>query len=365
MGIKFLDLNRQYLAIEKEIDEAVKNVFTGSDYINGKAVKEFEISFAKYTGAKHCVSCGNGTDALTIILKSLDLPAGSSVIIPANTFIATAEAVINNGLKVIFADVDDDHNISPQSVENLLSEKVSAVIAVHLFGQPAKMNQLEKICKKHNIFLIEDAAQAHGAEINGKKTGNFGIASAFSFYPGKVLGAAGDAGAIITNDPDIAEKASLLSNHGRTEKYVHKIPGFNSRMDTIQAAVLNVKLKYLDEWIEKRNIVASAYIDQLSPISDISLPFISGDDIRHSWHLFTIRVKNREKLITHLNKKSIEHGIHYPVTLPEQPAFTSHYKYCKGYKAVSFSPFLLSLPIGEHLEIKDVNFVVRSIFEFF
>jgi dTDP-4-amino-4,6-dideoxygalactose transaminase len=364
VDVKFLDLKKQYSILEKEIDEAVKNIFLSSDYIKGFEVKKFEKAFASYCGTSHCISCGNGTDGLTILIKALDLPEKSTVIVPANTFIATAEAVINNGLNILFADIDDDFTISLESVENLISDNVSAVIAVHLYGQPAKMDKLKNICEKHGVHLIEDAAQAHGAEINGIKVGGFGVASVFSFYPGKVLGAAGDAGAIVTNNPVLAEKISLLSDHGRTGKYVHETTGYNSRMDTIQAAVLNVKLKYLDNWIEKRNAVATAYFNYLKNIEELSFPHVRNN-IRHSWHLFVIKTQQRAELMKHLKSKNIGFGIHYPLTLPEQPAFKKHFENCRSFKAVSCSPFIMSLPIGEHLEETEIRYVADSLIHFF
>ncbi len=364
MTVKFLDLKKQYNLLKEEIDEAVKNVFSNGSFIGGNDVSAFEDSFSKYCGTKHCITCGNGTDGLTILLKAMDLPEKSSVIVPANTFAATAEAVVNNGLNIIFCDVDDDHNISPESVEKLTGESVSAVIAVHLYGQPAKMNKLKHICNKRGIKLIEDAAQAHGAEIEGIKVGNFGDAAVFSFYPGKVLGAAGDAGAVVTNSGFLAERIRLLTDHGRKEKHTHLVPGFNSRMDTLQAAILNVKLKYLDKWIERRNFVADTYIKELRDHKEITLPFIRKN-IRHSWHLFTVRVKNRDKLIKHLKKNDIEYGIHYPSTLPEQPAFKAHLDQCKNYKALLFSSETVSVPIGEHLTNEDIFSVIRAVKNFF
>jgi len=364
MSVKFLDLKHQYSMLEIEIDSAIKKVFMDSDFIQGKAVFEFEKSFAKYCGAEYCISCGNGTDGLTILIKALDLPKGSTVIVPANTFIATAEAVINNGLNVVFADIDEDCTISPDSVKKLINSEVSAVIAVHLYGQPAKMNELADICRKNGIFLLEDAAQAHGAEIEGKKVGTLGDAAVFSFYPGKVLGAAGDAGAIVTNNPPLAKKCSLLCNHGRTEKYLHQIPGYNSRMDTIQAAVLNVKLKHLDEWIEKRNFVAEQYLEQMKEIKNIILPTVRKG-IKHSWHLFVIRIKDRSRFAEHLKNNGIEFGIHYPKSLPEQPAFISQYDKCINYKAVSYSNEIISLPIGEHITQNCIDKVISSVKTFF
>lgn len=351
--IKFLDIQKQYESIKSEIDEAVSLVFKEGDFIKGRAVKEFESSFAKYCEAGYCVSCGNGTDALAALIKCLDLIEGSTVIVPANTFIATAEAVISNRLNVKFADIDEDYTISPESVESIITEDVSAVVAVHLYGNPAKIAELKKITEKWNIPLVEDAAQAHGAMIGNVRTGSLADGAVFSFYPGKVLGAAGDAGAVVLNDEDLASKVRKYCDHGRIEKYLHETAGINSRMDSVQAAVLNVKLKYLDGWIEKREQVARLYFDLLKDVPDIILPKVR-ENVRHAWHLFVIRHHKRFELINYLKEKGIDSGIHYPIALPEQPAFKEHLSYAKDFKAVKYSTDLISLPMGEHLSEKDV-----------
>lgn len=361
--IKFLDIQKQYQLIKPEIDKAVLDVFKEGTFIKGIAVGEFERSFAKYCGAEHCIACANGTDALTALIKCLDLASGSTVIVPANTFIATAEAVILNGLNVRFADIDEDYTISPESVENIITEDVSAVIAVHLYGHPAKMGELRKITEKWNIPLIEDAAQAHGAMINETRTGNLADGAVFSFYPGKVLGAAGDAGAVVVNDKVLAKKIRQHCDHGRAEKYYHETVGINSRMDTIQAAVLNVKLKYLEEWIEKRNIVAKRYFELLSDAKNIVLPEVQLW-ARHSWHLFVIRHPRRFELISHLKDNGIETGIHYPLSLPEQPVFKEHMAYAKNFKAVKYSSDLLSLPMGEHLSMQEIDRIAETVKNF-
>lgn len=360
MEVKFLDLVSQYRNLKKEIDEAVQKVFEQASFIKGEEVKRFEKEFAGYCDSDFCISCGNGTDALEYLLRSLELEKGSTVIVPANTFIATAEAVISSGLNVKFADIDEDYNISLESVEELIDENTSAVIAVHLYGLPAKINALRKITDKHGITLIEDAAQAHGAEINGQRVGSLADGAIFSFYPGKVLGAAGDAGAVIVNDDVLADKVRKNCDHGRTQKYIHEFSGGNSRMDTLQAAVLNVKLKHLDNWIEARNRVADIYLDLLKNIDEIELPVVRFG-VRHSWHLFVIRTDNRDELLNDLKEQGIQGGIHYPVSLPEQPAFKDHFKYCKNYRAVKWSEKCLSLPIGEHISDEMARYVVSEI----
>lgn len=362
--IKFLDLKKQYSLLKHEIDRAVMKIFEDGSFIKGEDVRKFESSFAKYCEASHCIACANGTDGIAVLLKAFDLPAKSTVIVPANTFIATAEGVISNGLNVKFADTDDDFTVSPESVASLITEDVSAVIAVHLYGQPAKMDELREITGKRGIVLIEDAAQAHGAMLNGKKVGTLADGAVFSFYPGKVLGAAGDAGAVVLNDDNVAEKVRKYCDHGRSDKYIHQSPGINSRMDSIQAAVLNVKLKYLEHWIAARNKVASMYLNSIKENEELILPH-PRKNVRHAWHLFVIRTKRRDELKEYLGSHGIECGVHYPVSLPQQPAFVNESMYAAEYRAVSESDELLSLPIGEHLDEEEVLEVSQKINDFF
>lgn len=364
MEIKFLDLKKQYSLLKKEIDSAVQAVFADASFIKGKEVEGFEENFAGYCGVNHCISCGNGTDALTALLKVYDLPKGSEVILPANTFIATAEAVVSNGLKPVFADIKEDFTILPESVKSLINPNTSAIIAVHLYGHPADMEPLKKIAEKHGLKLFEDAAQAHGAAYRGKKAGSLADGAGFSFYPGKVLGAAGDAGAVLLNDEGIAKKVKMFCNHGRSLKYFHEFAGINSRMDTIQAAVLNVKLKHLDEWVAARNRVAESYIKQLSGVSEIVLPEIHPETL-DAWHLFVIKTEKRDNMREYLKNCGIETGIHYPLSLPEQPAFADHIGYCRDYRAVKESKTLLSLPIGEHLSDEEILYVTEKIKQFY
>ncbi|MGI6393324.1 MAG: DegT/DnrJ/EryC1/StrS family aminotransferase [bacterium] len=361
--VKFLDLKKQHLELKKELDEAVSKVVAESSFIKGKELFDFERDFANYLGVSHCISCANGTDALTALIKCLALPAGSSVILPANTFIATAEAVAANGLNIKFADIDDDFTISLESVETLMTEDVSAVIAVHLYGQPAKMAELKEITTKRKVALIEDAAQAHGAMYGRDKAGTLGDGATFSFYPGKVLGAFGDAGAIVVNNDDLAKKIRKYCDHGREEKYKHTSLGINSRMDTIQAAVLRVKLKYLEQWIEKRTQVAEKYFELLQNVDDLTLPHVRKN-VRHAWHLFVIRHPKRDLLQKYLKDNGVETGIHYPLSLPEQPVFKDHLIYTENYSVMRVSSELLSLPMGEHLTFEEVKKVADLIKKF-
>ncbi|GAX87597.1 hypothetical protein LNAT_P0894 [Lebetimonas natsushimae] len=357
--IKFLDLKKQYNTIKNEIDNAIFKVIEDSAFVGGKYTQEFEQNFAKYIGIKHALGVGNGTDALEIALWALNLPKNSEVLIPANTFIATAESVTRNNLRVKFVDCNKYYQINTKSVEENITKNTSAIIAVHLYGHPANMKKIQEIAKKHNLKVIEDCAQAHGAELDGIKVGNFSDVATFSFYPGKNLGAYGDGGCIVTNNEDLAKKIRMYSNHGRSEKYLHEFEGRNSRLDGIQAAVLNVKLKYLDNWIEKRNQIAKRYLNEIKN-PKIKLPKVINN-IKHAWHLFVIQVENRKEFINYMKKNNIQTGIHYPIALPKLKA----YKYlnfdCTNYKACKENKYLVSIPIGEHLEKEEVDFIIETI----
>ncbi|MFN2126236.1 MAG: DegT/DnrJ/EryC1/StrS family aminotransferase, partial [Anaerolineales bacterium] len=319
--IKFLDLHKQYISIKSEIDEAIASVIKDSAFIGGKYVKLFEENFASYQQSVHCIGVGNGTDALEIAIEALELPDGSEVIVPANSFISSAEAVTRTGHKVVFCDANpDDYTLDIKDVRRRITDKTSAIIAVHLYGHPCDMDKLLKLAQEYNLKILEDCAQAHGAEYKGRKVGCIGDIGAFSFYPGKNLGAYGDGGAILTNDKSINEKCRMIANHGRIAKYDHEFEGRNSRLDGLQAAILNVKLNYLDEWLDHREIIANTYLEELKGISDITLP------VRQAWakqayHLFVIRHPTRDKLRTLLSESGVQTGIHYPVALPKLKAF--------------------------------------------
>ncbi len=365
--IKFLDLYSQYLSIKKEIDLAIEHSIKTTSFVGGDLVKKFEDKFANYLKVSFCVGCANGTDALEIAIESLDLEKGSEIIVPANSFVATSEAVTRSGHKVVFADIDPKTlSISSKAVEKLISKKTKAIIAVHLFGNPADMDKLKEITNNNSIYLIEDCSQAHGAEFQGMKIGSIGHIATFSFYPGKNLGAYGDGGCIVTNSKRLSEKCRLIANHGRFSKYDHLIEGRNSRLDSLQAAILTVKLNYLDEWLEKRRSLAQEYLKRLSVVADkdLILPY-NPRKSRHVFHLFVIQINNREKLMSYLKKNDIQFGIHYPISLPELKAYSYLNQYSYTPIANKISKNILSLPIGEHLNIKDVEFVSQKIIEFF
>lgn len=361
--IKFLDLYSQYQTIKSQIDAAIEDVIVHSAYIGGERVKKFEKEFAAYIGAKHCIGVANGTDAIEIVLKAADFPKGSKIIVPANSFIATSEAVTNAGFEILFADVKDDYTIDVKSIEHLMDETVKAVICVHLYGLPCNMDEILKFCDNHSLALFEDSSQAHGAEYNGQKIGIFGSAATFSFYPGKNLGAFGDGGAITTDDDDLAKKMRMHANHGRIDKYDHEFEGRNSRLDALQAAVLSVKLPYLDGWLAKRDTIANFYLNELSA-TPLVLPKIDGNR-KQAWHLFVVRTEKRETLKEFLTEQGIETGIHYPIALPKLKAYTHITQKTKNFFACNVDREILSLPIGEHLSIADVTFICEKIKQFF
>lgn len=362
--IKFLDLRKQYESIREEINEAIKNVILDSAFIGGRYVAKFEEEFAEFIGAKYCIGVGNGTDALEIAIEALELPKGSEIIVPALTFIASAEAVTRSGHKVVFCDVGEDYLISIDDLKSKITKRTAAIMVVHLYGHPCDMDRILEIANEYNLRVIEDCAQAHGAEYNGKRVGTFGDISAFSFYPGKNLGAFGDAGAIVTNNQNLAIKCKMIRNHGRLDKYNHEFEGRNSRLDGIQAAILSVKLKHLSAWNNHREYVASLYDKGLKDIGDIIIP-PKSPKVKHVYHLYVIRTKKRDELRHWLKQNNIETGIHYPIALPDLKA----YEYLNDNKVKFYASEIVkeitSLPMGDHLSESDVLEVINKIKEFY
>ena len=362
--IKFLDLHAQYSLIKNEIDDAITSVINESAFIGGKYVKQFEENFSEYQQAQYCVGVGNGTDALEIAIEALNLPQGSEIIVPANSFIASAEAVVRTGHKIIFCDTSpDDYTINLDDLKCRITPNTSAIVAVHLYGHPCAMDPLLAIAKKYNLRIIEDCAQAHGAEYKGRRVGAIGDVGCFSFYPGKNLGAYGDGGAIVTNNKELAIKCRMSANHGRITKYNHEFGGRNSRLDGLQAAILNVKLQYLDIWIDHRVMIANIYIDEMKNITKVRVPRINSL-VKHAYHLFVIRFPERDKLKEYLKSEKIETGIHYPIALPKLQAFN----YINGdydkFTACQIDKNLLSLPIGGHVSVDDAKRVTDLIRNF-
>ena len=366
MNVPFVDLRAQYNNLKSEIDSAIHSVIEETAFIRGKFVEEFEKTYADKYGVKHCISCANGTDAIYITLKSLGIGSGDEVITVANSWISTSETISQAGATPVFVDIEHDYfNIDTEKIEEKITQCTKAIVPVHLYGQSAKIGEIKKICEEHNLFLIEDCAQAHFAEYNGQKAGTFGIAGTFSFYPGKNLGAYGDAGAIVTNNDNFAIKARMFANHGCLQKHQHEMEGINSRMDGIQAAILSVKLKYVDEWNSARHKNALKYNELLSFIPEVKTPKIR-ENSSHIFHLYVIRTNRRDELANYLKLKKISTGIHYPTPLPFLPA----YKYL-GHKpsdfpvAHQFQDEILSLPMYPELGNHQIEYGVNSIKEFF
>lgn len=366
MQIPFIDLYRQYLTIKTEIDQAIAAVIQESAYIGGKYCQAFEKAFAEYLGVKHCIGVANGTEALTISLKMLGIGQGAEVITVANTFIATAEAITNAGARVVFVDNEPDYyTIDVKALESKISAQTRAIIPVHLHGHPANMDEILRIARKYNLYVIEDAAQAHGAEYHGIKIGNFGNAATFSFYPGKNLGAYGDGGAIVTNDDEIAVKVRMYANHGRVAKYDHQFEGVNSRLDGLQAAILAVKLRHLEEWIAARRQVAALYHQYLKDVNQIVLPKEQAG-MRHVYHLFVIRAEHRDALRAYLTEKGIGTGIHYPIALPNLQAYAYlKHKPADFPVATRYQAEQLSLPIYPELSTDQIAYICEQIRQFY
>jgi len=318
--IPFIDLKREYAEICEELTQAVQRVLKSGWFILGEEVKKFEEEFSKYIGVKYGVGVNSGSDALFLALKALGIGKGDEVITVSHTFISTVDAIVRNGAKPVFVDIEPDtYCIDATKIEEAITNKTKAILPVHLYGHPADMDQIMEIAKKYNLFVIEDACQAHGAEYKGKKVGSIGDLGCFSFYPIKNLGAYGDGGMIVTNNEEIAEKLKMLRNYGQSEKYHHDFVGVNSRLDEIQAAILRVKLKHLDEWNERRRKVAKLY-NELLEDSEIVTP-IEKEYAKHVYHLYVVRCKDRDVLQQQLLKNGIQTQIHYPIPIHKQKAY--------------------------------------------
>ena len=366
MKVPFLDLKANYESIKKEILLEIGQVLDSTGYILGPKVQNFENEFAKEHQSAHCIGVSSGTDANHLALWALGIKPGDEVILPANTFIATAWGVTLCGAAPVFVDCEkDSYNINPDLVEKAITPKTKAIVAVHLYGQPADIDPLKEIAKKHNLFLVEDAAQAHMAEYKGKRAGSLAECASFSFYPGKNLGAYGEGGAVTTNSELLAEKIKMLRDHGSNKKYFHETLGHNYRMEAIQGAVLGVKLKYLKIWTEKRRMAASKYKELLSDIEEIILP-AEMSYAKHVYHLFVIQSQKRDELQKKLTEKGIGNGLHYPLPLHMQNCFKD-----LGYKKGDFpeteklASDCLSLPIYPEITDEQLEYVSNTIKEFY
>jgi dTDP-4-amino-4,6-dideoxygalactose transaminase len=363
MRVPFVDLRQQHGAIGGELQQVFARVLERSSFILGPEVLQFEEAFASYLNVAHCVAVNSGTAALHLTLQSLGVGPGDEVITVPNTFIATAEAITAVGARPVFVDVDPvSYTMDPAAVESSITSRTKAMLPVHLYGLAADLNPLLAIARRNNLALVEDACQAHGAIYDGRKVGTLGIAGCFSFYPGKNLGCLGEGGAVVTNDPDIAEQVRMLRDHGSVRKYEHRVPGYNFRMEGLQGGFLSVKLKYLDAWNERRRLAARKFNERLSG-SALILP-TEMPSARHVYHLYVVQAENRDSLRELLLAAGIETGLHYPIPLHLQKAY-SHL----GYQAGSFpvaehmSRRILSLPMHPDLTDQQIEYVASVLME--
>jgi len=366
MNVPFLDLKAQLPLIRLEIEKRFSQIVNNTSFVCGKNVEEFEKIFSKLHDVKFAVGLSSGTDGNHLAMVCCGIGKGDEVILPVNTFIATAEAISYTGAKPVFVDVEErSFNIDVNKIEKNINSRTKAINPVHLFGQPADLGSIKEICKRHNLFLIEDAAQAHMAEYRGKKVGGIGVVASWSFYPGKNLGAWGEAGALTTNNEEVFKKAKMMRNHGSERKYYHDLVGFNYRMSEFQAAVLNVKLKYIEKWSDMRRINAEKYNERLREIEQVIIP-AESETVKHVYHLYVIRAEKRDKLQSFLRDNSIGTGLHYPFPLHLTGAY-----YYLGYKKGDFpvaeklAGEILSLPMYPELTENQIDFVCAKIKEFY
>jgi dTDP-4-amino-4,6-dideoxygalactose transaminase len=366
--IPFLDLAAQHKTLEHELTAAYEEVVRTSAFIRGPFVTQFEMDFATIFGVENVVSCANGTDALYLAMKALDVKPGDQVIVPAHTWISTSEMVTHAGAEVVFCDTElESFTLSLDDLREKINERTVGIIPVHLFGHPVNMSDLMAVARANNLWVIEDCAQAHLSEWKGQMVGTFGDAATFSFYPGKNLGAMGDAGAVITNDDGLAARMKMISNHGARAgtKHSHEVEGINSRLDGLQAAILSVKLKYLRDWTDKRRLKAAHYSKGLDSINGLSLPTVAPE-ASHTWHQFVVKTESRDALKKFLADSGIPTVIHYPVALPFLNAYAYKQARIEDFpNAFSNQERILSLPIYPELSSEDQNYVISAIKNFF
>jgi dTDP-4-amino-4,6-dideoxygalactose transaminase len=363
MKVPFVDLKALHAPISADLATAIDRVMRNTAFIQGAEVKAFEDAFAKYLGVRHCIAVNSGTAALHLALLGLGIEPGDEVITVSHTFIATSEAISAVGATPVFVDVDPvTYTMDPAKVEAVITSRTRAILPVHLYGYPAEMEALLAIAKRHNLHLVEDACQAHGAKYKGQMAGSMGVAGCFSFYPGKNLGACGEGGAMVTNDDALAQKVRMLREHGSVQKYVHVLPGYNFRLEGLQGAVLAVKLPHLDNWNDRRREVAKRYHQRLAG-QGIKLP-TEQSHAHHVYHLYVIQTDDREGLRHHLAQRGIETGLHYPIPLHQQEAYAS-----LGYRTGDFpvtenaTQRILSLPMYPDIPMEAVDYVCDSVSE--
>jgi dTDP-4-amino-4,6-dideoxygalactose transaminase len=364
MDVQFIDFREQYQTIKNELEAGLKCVFEKGNFILGQEEKDFESAFAKYCNVQYAIGVNSGTDALYLALAALDVKKGDEVILPSFTFIATALCISYTGAKPVFVDVEDEtNNIDPQKLKAAITDKTKAIIPVHIYGQPADMKEITDIAKERGIPVIEDAAQAHGATYQGQKAGSLGDIACFSFYPTKSLGAFGDGGMIVTDNKEVYEKSLMLRDYGRKGRYEHKIKGYNSRLDTVQAVVLSSKLRYLDQWNQMRNDNAAYYRELLKDTEAVITP-TTKEDRTHVFQTFAVRLPNRDKVCEQMKNKGIGVLIHYPIPLHLQEAY-AELGYKKGDFPVSeqIATEVLSLPMFPHLRKEQIAYVCEALKE--
>jgi len=362
MNVPFVDLKAQYRTIQAEIDAAIASAITNTQFIAGAPAEQFEKAYSEFMGMKHTIACANGTDSLEILLSAMGIQPGDEVIVPAISWISTAEAVTTAGGTPVFVDVNEDYLIDISKIEERITSRTKAIIPVHLYGNPVDMPALMAIAKKHGLLVLEDCAQSHAATIHGKKAGTFGNAASFSFYPGKNLGAYGDAGAMVSDDDKLIEMARAIANHGQQGKHNHILEGRNSRMDGIQAAVLNVKLPHIEKWTESRRQNAAHYQNFLD--SRVVKPH-EREGFRHVYHLYVIQHESREDLMRILKENGIESAIHYPTPLPHLACYKSRFNFATGDfpMAEKLASRIISLPMFPELNAEQIEYVSKIINE--
>lgn len=365
MTVPFADLNNQYQTIKTEIDAAIAAVVRDSAFIRGPYVDAFEQQFAGVVGVKHCVSCANGTDALYLAMAALGVKPGDEVITTAHSWISTSAMITHAGGTVVFADTDGStFTIDPAAVEAAITARTVGIIPVHLYGQPADMDAITAIARKHNLWIVEDCAQAHLARYKGRQVGTFGAAATYSFYPGKNLGAMGDAGAVVTNEDALAERMAMLARHGGLVKHQHRIEGINSRLDGMQAAILSVKLRHLPDWTTARQDAAKVYDAGLDQVADVVVPSI-GVSRTHVYHLYTIKHARRDELTAHLNANEVQTVVNYPTALPFLAAYGRFGHHPEQFpNAHSDQSKILSLPMFAEITREQQGEVVDLIRDF-
>ena len=366
MRVPYNDLHAQYLTIKADVDAAIARTIRDSAFIRGPEVEAFERNFAQAIGTKHCVSCANGTDALYIAFRALGLQPGDEVITSAHSWIATSETITQAGGRVVFADTEAATcTIDPASVEKKITARTRGIVPVHLYGQPADMDAIMALARKHNLWVVEDCAQAHLARYRGRAVGTFGVLATYSFYPGKNLGAMGDAGCLVTNDDQLADFAAMFARHGGKTKGDHQIEGINSRLDGLQAAVLNVKLAHLARWTQTRRELAAAYHQRLTGVGDLVLP-VAADGRDHVYHIYAVRTARRDALKAHLAAHGIQTQLNYPTALPFLPAYARLGHVPADFpQAHAHQSQLLSLPLYPEITGAQIDFLVEQIKAFF